>query len=673
MTGARAIAATRGRLPTLWTTMLGLLAAAVLAAAPAAAQNLTQAEAQQVIAAAAVEANARGRLATIAVVDRVGNVLGVFDMNGAQTQLVVDSQKGIAVTNGLEQVQQTFAGQGLATTPSTRASAIAKAVTGAYLSSGGNAFTTRTASQIVQEHFNPGESFSPSGPLFGVQFSQLPCSDLSTVQDSNGAGHEISETVGPKRSPLGLSADPGGLPLYKGGTLVGGVGVEVDNRYTIDPSLLDVDSDIDEIVALAGEFLFQPPENIRAHRVFVEGKSFRFTDASVGQLQTDPASASFAAVNGVLGNLVDVRGYFVAAGGVLAGQTYGTVASGFAASSNINPDPFAFVGRTVFVLFDDGGAARYPPTDSTNPATNAGGLTANEVTTILGNALNVAFAGRAQIRRPLNSFIQVTASVVDADGNVLGIARTPDGPIFGTDVSLQKARTAAFFSSTTAGTYLGSYDSSAGAGLNALVAAADINANGVIISDVVGRVRAFLGPNALQDGTAFADRTGGNLSRPFFPDGIDTAPEGPLSKPFPVWSPFNTGLQLDVFVDNIVQHFLYIDNNGTDTDASCTFFDPGGTARVPNGFQIFPGSVPVYRGGVVIGGLGVSGDGIDQDDMTSFLGLNNAAAASNTGFGNAPPAIRGDNLHPQGTHLRYVNCPFKPFVGVRARNVCAGK
>src|SRR3546814_13726552 len=33
--------------------------------------------------------------------------------------------------------------------------AIAKAVTGAYLSSGGNAFSTRTASQIVQEHFPP--------------------------------------------------------------------------------------------------------------------------------------------------------------------------------------------------------------------------------------------------------------------------------------------------------------------------------------------------------------------------------------------------------------------------------------------------------------------------------------------------------------------------------------
>ena len=86
-------------------------------------------------------------------------------------------------------------------------------MTGAYLSSEGNAFSTRTASQIVQENFNPGEISAPGGPLFGVQFSQLPCSDL-VRRPGDGS-------VGPKRSPLGLSADAGGLPLYKGGTVVG--------------------------------------------------------------------------------------------------------------------------------------------------------------------------------------------------------------------------------------------------------------------------------------------------------------------------------------------------------------------------------------------------------------------------------------------------------------------
>jgi hypothetical protein len=60
--------------------------------------------------------------------------------------------------------------------PAAAAGAIAKAITGAYLSSSGNAFSTRTASMIVQEHFPPSRAAIglESGPLFGVQFSQLP-------------------------------------------------------------------------------------------------------------------------------------------------------------------------------------------------------------------------------------------------------------------------------------------------------------------------------------------------------------------------------------------------------------------------------------------------------------------------------------------------------------------
>jgi len=67
---------------------------------------------------------------------------------------------------------------------------VPKAFTAAYFSSAGNAFSTRTASQIIQSHFNPEESNQPGGPLFGVQFSQLTCSDL--------VRHPSDGTVGPK-------------------------------------------------------------------------------------------------------------------------------------------------------------------------------------------------------------------------------------------------------------------------------------------------------------------------------------------------------------------------------------------------------------------------------------------------------------------------------------------
>src|SRR3546814_11613774 len=58
---------------------------------------------------------------------------------------------------------------------------------------------------------------------------------------------------------------------------------------------------------------------------------------------------------------------------------------------------------------------------------------------------------RAQIRRPLDSRAQVSISIVDTNGAVLGLVRAPDAPLFGTAVSLQTARTATFFSTSSAG------------------------------------------------------------------------------------------------------------------------------------------------------------------------------------------------------------------------------
>jgi hypothetical protein len=168
-------------------------------AAPA-NESLSSAEVGNIVARAAAQAKGQGTPAVIAVVDRVGNVLAVFRMTGAPaTAHITDAPNGDNIdVQGLDVPAE--------------AAAIAKAITGAYLSSGGNAFSSRTASMIVQQHFPPAPSTVglESGPLFGVQFSQLPCSDLNTRVGMAAAG----PLIGPKRSPLGLAADPGGLPLY---------------------------------------------------------------------------------------------------------------------------------------------------------------------------------------------------------------------------------------------------------------------------------------------------------------------------------------------------------------------------------------------------------------------------------------------------------------------------
>ena len=58
---------------------------------PAGPNLLTVADVEKVIAQAVAEAQAQNAKATIAVVDRVGNVLGVFQMNGAASTFTITS------------------------------------------------------------------------------------------------------------------------------------------------------------------------------------------------------------------------------------------------------------------------------------------------------------------------------------------------------------------------------------------------------------------------------------------------------------------------------------------------------------------------------------------------------------------------------------------------------
>jgi len=45
-----------------------------------------------------------------------------------------------------------------------------------------------------------------------------------------------------------------------------------------------------------------------------------------------------------------------------------------------------------------------------------------------------------------------------------------------------------------------------------------------------------------------------------------------------------------------------------------------GSQEFRNGIITFPGGVPLYKGGELVGGIGVSGDGVDQDEAVAFGG-----------------------------------------------------
>ncbi len=606
-------------------------------------ESLSVSEVQQIIAQAVGEARALNYPAIIAVVDRVGNVLAVFRMNGAATRMFTSRRTATGEISPRE-----VDAQGLEVEATM--GAISKAVTAAYLSSSGNAFSTRTASMIVQEHFPPAPNTPglESGPLFGVQFSSLPCSDLAARFTAGNTG--AAAFIGPKRAPLGLAADPGGLPLYKNGVVVGGIGVMADGDYGYDPNVTDVDGDPEEFMALAGIQGFAPAADIRADRITVDGSTLRFADARVEGLH--PLQTSFAAINNAIGTLIPVRGYYDGTG-VVAGTPYGTEKSGIRRATSAE-----FSLADAYVLSNGSGSNRYPVKSATDGGTISQPLTAAEVRAVLEEAFTIMTRARAQIRRPLDSRAQVSISVVDTFGEVLGLVRGPDAPIFGIDVSLQKARTAAFFSNSVAAQQLND----------------DTDAE---IPAFVQRTRDFFGDQtALTGKIAFGDRSGGNISRPFYPDGEVGRPNGPLSRPITDFSPFATGLQIALVKANLLQHAVFVEGrlNARDVAQTCTAVPdtPTGKKRLANGIQIFPGSVPIYRGNQLVGAIGISGDGIDQDDMISFLGAHNGGLKVG-GIGNAPKAIRADTLTPAGVRLRFVNCPFAPFLDTSEQNACEGK
>jgi hypothetical protein len=72
-----------------------------------------------------------------------------------------------------------------------------------------------------------------------------------------------------------------------------------------------------------------------------------------------------------------------------------------------------------------------------------------------------------------------------------------------------------------------------------------------------------------------------------------------------------------------------------------------------NGIQIFAGSSALFKNGVLVGAVGVSGDGIDQDDLVSGGG--------SFGF-DAPPNVRADQIVIGNVRLSYRKFPRAPAI-----------
>jgi uncharacterized protein GlcG (DUF336 family) len=73
-----------------------------------------------------------------------------------------------------------------------------------------------------------------------------------------------------------------------------------------------------------------------------------------------------------------------------------------------------------------------------------------------------------------------------------------------------------------------------------------------------------------------------------------------------------------------------------------------------SGIVFFPGSIGIYAGGTLVGGLGVSGDGVEQDDLVTAAGVTPNFVA--------PPEIRADRVVIGGVRLPFFKFPRNPEI-----------
>jgi len=506
-------------------------------ATPTSAAVLEIPDVQTIIAHAVEQAERFGVKANIAVTDREANVLGVFAMTGAQ---------------------------GFAENPLI--GAIAKARSAAYLSSNQHAFSTLTACYITRNHFPPAIDNAAAGPLFGVPRSSLGGGDIQPNGDLPAARPGLGQQ--------GLTGVPGGVPIFKNGVLAGGLGVStgVPVQSDLDAILCCCSAVLDDETIALGAVLggYEAPANLRGDGIFIDGIRFLYANA-------DPPPANFTLTFAALSSrgAVDARFPIRATPPAKFPQT--------AANE---------LFREVTLGSVSGVAYNFP--------IRAGSLLTNDdVRKIITQAATQAAKTRAAIRRPAGVPAQVFISVVDINGAILGIGRTPDATLFSFDVSAQKARTALAFSDPN-------------------------NALGQ-------RVRRELELSPSQ-GFAISSRGVGFLAQDFYPPGI-TREEQALDRPLGP-GPF----------------FIAPPGNGEEFIFQRDLPNSG-RAPFGNGITIFPGGVPLYKNGQLAGGIGISGDGVDQDDLICFAGA--------LGF-EPPPDIRCDQFRYRGVRLPYVKFPRQP-------------
>lgn len=206
-------------------------------------------------------------------------------------------------------------------------------------------------------------------------------------------------------------------------------------------------------------------------------------------------------------------------------------------------------------------------------STVTGSLTVDEVRRVVDQAVARASVTRAMIRLPLTQPTSMVIAVSDETGRLLAAFRMPDSTIFSFDVATTKARNASYFSTRE--------------GYNVLRSYVDANP----YDDYSWEPDPPAG-----QGWAITNRTLSFAGQPLFPPGIDLE-KAPTPGPF-----------FDLFQYDVANPCT--EGPGPSRGANRQYLNQ-------TGIVWFPGSAPLYKNGRLVGGVGVSGDGVSQDDYVT--------------------------------------------------------
>ena len=504
--------------------------------------------------------------------------------------------------------------------------AVQLARTAAFFSADQTPLTSRSVRFLSGEHFPPGVMNTAAAALFGIENTNRGCSfdpasnpiegsvprprGLLALDDPTGCD-AIHSTAG---CTTGMITLPGGVPIYKNGRMSAGIGVALRGA-SLEP---------DPVAAFEEAVLKQPVSVLRradsdpaytraefAARAFAGDATGFPTVAPKGLKEVcresgAPACCATGCSFGILPStslpfdpVIFVDGIEipeVAENPPVSGVGTGTPVTNFIVDPAtmtwgfVPSNDVAHVGQTSWLV---------GPTDGAE-------LSADDVRAIVAAAVQGAERTRAAIRLPLEARAQMVVAVSDREGRLIGLFRMPDATVFSVDVAVAKSRNVIYFSEPSVQTE------------DTLDCPGEDDC----------REQAF------PAGTAITNRTISFGSQSFFPSGIEGSLRG-----YP--PPFAPGPFRKVFLDDSAMPCT----NGHQPAAEF--------AGRQNGIVFFPGSAPLYQGGQLVGGLGVSGDGVEQDDVVSFAGTQAISPATGQSF-EPPASIRADNVFVRNVRLPYL-------------------